>query len=479
MKTIALCCLSAGLLASACDDNLTRVGITIQPPEDLITVYTDTFRMKAVTVKQDSIFAKTSSCMLGEMYDPIYGTIKADFLCQFYCVEGFEFSHTPYNGKIDSIELFIDYAYNSSGGVSAYGDTLAPMQVSVYPINKPVKRNFYTNDNPENYCDMDHPLGVSTYTPYDLSISDSIRSLSSYMPNVRVKLPVELGQKFYDESINHPETFDSQSAFNEFFPGVYVTNTFGSGNLILTQGEYIALRISYNYAVEDSQGQDSLVYYSQWFLSSKEVCQITRFKNGRIDHLLAENPTHTYVKSPAGLCTKLIIPTTEIAQRLDIQDRFINGFTLNLKYLPADEWDFALLPPSHLLILPEDSVTTFFENANVEDNITSFISYSNDVTSSGVTPSPNTTTGGYSYTSRAYTFGNISNLLKTHILRSPDKDLSLLVLPVYRETRTSNSIYYTASISHTLSPSSLKIRTDGDLMQVVVVSSKFENKAEQ
>ncbi|MDR0700345.1 MAG: DUF4270 domain-containing protein [Tannerella sp.] len=468
-KLIALCSLLTGLITGACDDNLTMVGTTIQPPEDLITVYTDTFQMEIMTVRLDSIFAKTSTCMLGEMYDPIYGTIKSDFLCQFYCEEGFEFSTTPYNGKIDSIDLVIYYPVNSYGGVSAYGDTIVPMQVSVFPINNPLIRNFYTNDNPEKYCDMSNPLGACTYTAYDMSIPDSVRS--SIAPSIRVKLPVELGQKFYDETINNPSTFASQRSFNEFFPGVYITNTFGSGNLILTQGEDIYIYISYTYAETDSQGQDSLVYGVKRFRNSKEVYQINRFKNDNINHLLEENPSHTYIKSPAGVCTKLVIPTVEISKTLDVQERFINSFALKLKYLPVDEWDFSYAPPSHLLLLPEDSVTTFFENANIEDNNVSFISYDN----AGY-DSASDTYSGYSSDTRTYAFGNISNLLKTHIENSPDKDLCLLALPVYREITSYGSSYYTQGITHTLTPSGLKIRKDDELMKMVLLSSKFENK---
>lgn len=474
-KHIAMCSLLTGLILGACDDNPTKVGMTIQSPDDLLTVYTDTFQMTASTVKLDSIFAKTTTCMLGEMYDPVYGTIKSDFLCQFYCEEGFQFSEIPHDGKIDSIDLFISYMYNSLGGLIAYGDTIAPMQVSVFPIDRPLKRAFYTNEDPEIYCDMNDPLGTSTYTVYDMTVADSIRNLSNYYPNIRVKLPIELGQKFYDETINNPSSFASQRAFNDFFPGVYITNTFGSGNLILTSGEYISIRISYTYTKQGSEGQDSLVYGSQWFYSSKDVFQINRFKNSQIDRLLEENPTHTYIKSPAGVCTKLVIPTTEISKKLDIQDRFINNFVLNLKYLPADEWDYAYAPPSYLLLLPEDSVTSFFESASVENNITSYISYMNSDGSYSYS-SAYATPSGYSSYTRTYAFGNISRLLETHIKNSPDSDLRVLVLPVYREYQESNSSYYTSGITHTLTPSGLKIRTDEELMKIVILSSKFENK---
>ncbi|MDR3251096.1 MAG: DUF4270 domain-containing protein, partial [Tannerella sp.] len=390
------------------------VGTTVQPPEDLITVYSDTFQMKASTIRLDSVYAKSTNCLLGEMYDPVYGTVKADFICQFYCEEGFKFPRTPYGGRIDSVELLVFYEY-----ASCFGDTLTPMQVTVYPIDKPLKKNFYTNDNPESYSDMNHPLGATSYTVRDLSVSDSIRNLDSYTPFIRVKMPVALGQKIYDETVNNPSSFDTQSSFNEFFPGVYITTTFGSGSIIMSQGENVSMRMFYNYAETDSEGQDSLVLAAQWFTVSKEVTQINRFSNSLLDDLLVENATHTYIKAPSGVCTRLVLPTKEISQNVDIQDRFINNFTLNLKYLPEEERSFAYTPPVHLLLLPEDSVKAFFEGGKIEDSRTSFLSFDGS--------SSSTSSLGYSSSGRTYYFGNISTLLKTHINNSPDKDLSLLV----------------------------------------------------
>ena len=179
-----------------------------------------------------------------------------------------------------------------------------------------------------------------------------------------------------------------------------------------------------------------------------------------------------------GVCTKLVIHTTNISGEMDVQDSLINGFTLNLRYLPADEWVFAYSPPSHLLILPEDSVKTFFENGNTENYATSFVSFMYDVSGTYSTSytSSSTTAYGFNPTTRIYSFGNISNLLKAHIKNSPEKDLNVLVLPVNRAYTSSNSTIYTTGISHTLTPAGLKMRKDEDFMKIVVLSSKFEDK---
>jgi hypothetical protein len=320
---------------------------------------------------------------------------------------------------------------------------------------------------------MNNPLGSASYTLYDYTIPDDLHESGEYTPMIRVKLSTELGQKFYDETINNPSSFENQSKFNAFFPGVYITNTYGSGCLLKTESERIAIRMFYSYP----ETPDSLVSTAQWFYVSKDVVQINRFKNSNIDQLLVDNPAHTSVKSPAGVCTKLVLPTTEISKEIDIKDRIINGFSLSLKYLPEDEWSFACMPPSHLLLIPEDSVTSFFENRSIENNTTSYVSfmnydgyYSQYFTSSAGTPY------GYSPYNRTYTFGNISRLLKEHIENSPDKDLSLLVIPVTRKVTTYNNAYYTTDVAHSFNLSGVKIRTEPENMRVIVLSSKYESK---
>jgi len=469
----------AAIATTSCNDDLTTVGTSVLPPEDIITAYTDTFLLKAETVLLDSVFAKTSECMLGEIYDPEYGLLKSDFICQFYCEEGFKFPQTPLNGRIDSTSLFIMYPASSW-----YGDSLTPMQVSVFEVDKPLKRNFYTNDEPEIYCNMSRPLAAAAYTAYDKSISDSIRALEStdanyYSPNICIRLPQEFGQKIYDETVNNPASFVNQNAFNQFFPGFYVTTTFGSGNMIKTLGEYIVMRMYYSYNSEGggSEGQDTILRYYQDFYVTKEVIQLNRFKNSHIETITAPQPNYTYIKTPAGVCTRLTVPTAEIAKKIDVKERFINDFTLKLKFLPNDDVDYAYAPPPYLLILPEDSVKQFFENGNVEDYKTSFVSYDGYNYSSVYY-----TQYGYSTSNYTYYFGNMSSLLKVHIEQAPDKDLKLMVIPVIRTTSGSSSYYattstyYTTEISNSLYLTGIKIRTEEQYMKVGVLSSKFENR---
>lgn len=451
-------CLGASLF-SGCNDELSSIGTSIQPSDDTIAVYTDTFRIKTTTVLLDSIYAKTTAAQLGELYDPVYGNLKSDFMCQLYCPSGFKFEHTPIDGKIDSVLYriyYIDMTGSSYNGAWA-GDSLAPMRAEIFKITSPLEKNYYTDFDVNQYCDMSQPLGSKTYTAFNASVPDSVRfnTLVRYTPSVDIKIPVEFGQNFYDETINNPGSFASQEAFNEFFPGIYATTTFGSGNILSVSSS--SLQIYYTYMTEGYLGNDSLALGVESFSTTQEVIQRNHFSNMDMSHLLADQQ-YTYLKTPAGVCTKVTIPTSEIAEIMS--DRIINNIPLTLKAMPQAESEFTYPTPTYLLILPEDSVKTFFEEGRVEDKQTSYLA-SNSTTDK-----------------RTYTLSNFSNLMKKQIDEHPDQDLELLVIPVERTTE-SNSYTgetYSKTITHYMAPSGATLRKDDEVMQLYITSCKYAEK---
>lgn len=451
--------LSLGIsILSGCNDELTQVGTGIQPENDRPLVYADTFYMKAKTMRTDSVYARTIYGSLGEIYDPLYGNLKSDFMCQFYCPEDFRFKETPYNGKIDSVEFTIYY------NRSWTGDSLTPMRAQLYEVTTPLTRDFYTNINPEKYCNMQKSLGMQTYTARDLSVSDSLwnatttsnsQTVYSYDPRLTIRMPQEIGQRFYEATINTPEVFKNQNTFNEFFPGIYVTNTYGTGNILNIDGTQ--MNIFYKYVMKGSAGQDSIVQTAEVFSATSEIIQLNRFKNTDMSHLLEPNDSIAYLKSPAGVYTQLTIPAQDIAPI--IKGRIVSNFSLSLKALPQEDWKYAFAAPTNILILPKDSTDAFFKSNSVENNITSYL-------------------GTYNTSTRTYTFGNIARLLKTHIENSPDEDLVINVLPVERRIGKTTNYYgqtsdYTVAIENYLKPSGVKLRIDKDAMEVRVVTIEY------
>lgn len=438
-------------ILGGCNDELSEVGSSIQPDGDKSFVYVDSFQLSAKTVLMDSVYARTTSGLLGEIYDPLYGNIKSDYLCQFYCPENYQFQNTPLNGVIDSMDLRIFYS-------SWVGDSLTPMQVTVYPITTVPERNFYTNVDPEKYCDMQTVLGQKMYTAYDVTISDSVRNgltSTTYTPVVRVKLPTEIGQDFYNETVNNPSSFENQDAFNQYFPGLYITNTFGSGNLLTVY--QTSFFIYYRYTVEGSAGQDSIVNGREQFNVTREVIQLNHVANANLEPLLLPDEKYTYMRTPAGVYTELTLPITEIKET--VGSRFLNNLPLTLHAMPQENWDYAFEPPSYLLLLPTDSVKGFFEQNKVENNETAFLS------------------GIYDSSTRTYTFGNISNLIKYQLENAPDEDLQVSVIPVSRETQSDSysGTEYTVTLSNYMLPSGVKIVKDNDYMKVGLTTSEYNS----
>jgi len=449
IKLVVLLGLILGItILGGCNDNLTEVGINTMPPTDGVEARADTFYMTSQTLMSDSVYARTTAGALGELVDPMFGTLKSDYLCQFYCPDNFSFNHTPVNGKIDSVEFKVFYK-------SWTGDSLTPMRVQLYQVTTPLQKNYYTNIDPKQFSDMKLLLGNKTYTAHDMTVSDSIRTSGSFMPNISVRMPKDFGQHFYDETINHPASFANQDAFNKFFPGIYVTTTFGTGNIINVYSS--EMYIFYKYITTGSAGQDSIVKTYENFNVTNEVIQLNRFKNSNVSHLIQPNDSVSYLRSPAGVYTELTIPSKAIAST--INGRILSNMNLKLKALPQDDWDFAFEPPLDILILPSDSVDKFFKNNQIENNNTIFRT-------------------SYSYFSRSYDFSNICNILKDHIEKAPDKDLRVSIIPIERKIGSTSSYYgnstYTTAINNYLKPSGVKLRTNKEAMRLRIVTIKYK-----
>lgn len=434
--------LGAAILGG-CNDDLGLVGPSIQPPEDRIPVYNDTFHIQVSTVRMDGVYAKTDSALLGEIYDPLYGNLKSDYMCQFYCPDNYQFAHTPIDGRIDSVDFKIYYK-------SSVGDTLVPMRAEIFQLTSPLKKDYYTNFNPEEYCNMQQSLGMRTYTAYNENATEA----EINYPRVTIPVPQDFGQRFYDETINRPETFKNQETFNEFFPGLYVTTTFGTGNVLNVESSF--LNIYYKYYIKGSAGQDSAVVGQESFNVTQEVVQLSRFKNTDMGPLLQPNEDMAYLKSPAGVCLKITLPMKEIEPV--VKGRVLNNLPLTLQAYPQENWKYAFQPIPYLLILPEDSVKSFFENGKVNDQITAFASSRFN-----------------SVISQAYSFGNLSKLVEYQIKNAPGQDVSLMVIPVYvtSSTNSYSGTTITTSVTNYMVPAGVKVRKDKEARQIVITSADY------
>ena len=425
----------------SCSDELNTIGGSVQPPSDLITTATDTISLNAKTVSMyDSVYARTTKGVLGQYEDNLFGTIKSDYLCQFYFPEDAKFSDTFV--KLDSVLFVIDF-------INYQGDSLAPMGLTVYPVDRPLVEDFYTNADPTKYSDVKNPLTSRAYT----IAGSEVISTSTKQRQISSDLGLPFGQAIYDAWKDG--TIKDDKTFNDFFPGVYVTTTSGSGSLLNVLYTSIDMYYTKTYVDTANVTRDTTAYFS--LSVTPEIIQLNHITNKNPEELFVEETNATYLKTPAGVYTEVVLPVGQIAQNMEKSDMStVNSaiFTLKGYTEKEDDSDFSLGRPTSLLLIPKDSIDSFFKGRKLPDGK---LYYTGSRTSSNI-----------------YSFGNISSLITAYKDKNID-EVTCVVLPVSMEYsyNASTGASQLVGVYNYMVPSTAILRSDPENMRVELVYSKF------
>ena len=372
----------------SCDDTLRQVGFSIQPQGDKLFVATDTLYVQAKTIKVDSVFSRTKYPVLGEYTDPVFGSIKSDYMGEFFYTEGATFKE---GAIIDSVKMMVSYS-------SLIGDSITPMRLSVYQIDKELPRNQnYTNIDPAKYADMSAPLGSkmftgknATYRKETYGSGFNAQTITVY--DIKVPLPKTIGDSFLEEykKPNHG-VFNTADTFRKYFKGLYITTTFGNSTIMNI--EMTSLYVHYKYLDKggSSKKTDTIRTSSFRLNMTPEVTQINYIRNNN-ELLLLPNDKHAFVKSPAGVNTEITFPISQIHTKLKNQALNQARFTVYALPEPSENKFVRLNPPMNLLLVNKDSLHGFFEKRKLPDNVTSYLATFNKSTYS-------------------YDFGNVSAMI--------------------------------------------------------------------
>ena len=441
--------LSIVALLYSCDDSLKNIGFTIQPEGDRITVGTDSLFVNAKTVSVESLlpdgmFAKTKKPVLGEYKDPLYGTTKSDYVGEFYYPEGSKF---PKNTTIDSVRVAVFYN-------TWKGDSVAPIGLSVYEVNKSLPSgSHFTNFDPTDYVDTSAPMGKSVFSPANIEVPKAEREQPDYYHRAFVDLPLSFGERIYNLS-ETIEDLDTDS-FKEHIKGLYLTTDFGTGAIVTV--DYTYLYVHYNYLDEkgSSTNEDTIRTGSMILNTTPEVIQINQIQN-KNDKLLEQNDEYTYIKSPAGVYTEIEFPLTEKADKLNNQA--LNLAKFRVTALPDVDTDvkFKLTPSPYLLLVNKDDLKEFFEKRMVPDNVTSFYAQLDQTT----------------YT---YDFGNLAAMIN-HYKQENDgevKDLNYVLVPIDVEISNINNQAQITAIYNQMTPTGTTLLKSKAKMKLDLVFSKL------
>lgn len=427
-----------------CDDNTAGLGLGMFPGSDQnINGKLSTFDVTTESVHTGEVYAMTNVGYIGKFTDEIFGTYQAGFLAELNCpagmtfpgvyngtaldgdkkatntmvdeeglgddVEGIYNNENKLIGNIHTIELYLWYS-------SYFGDSLTACRLSVYELNKNLdtEHAYYTNIDPEEYYDHANTdnslLGTKAYTAVDLSVKDSIRKLSTYVPSVHVsfrdKAAKEIGKEIIKRANELGVNFDNKE-FRKIFKGIYVKSDYGDGTVLYI--DQAQMNVVYKcYAVDtitgiklkknvvkEGESKDSTYYGYRIFATTREVIQANQLDNDKAAIQDCINkPEWTYLKSPAGIFTQLTLPVSQIAEKL--QGDTLNAVKLGIPiYNETSDKKFGMSMPRSVLLIRKKYKDSFFKDNKLSDGITSSLFDNSSSTSSF----------------NQYTFNNITQMI--------------------------------------------------------------------
>ena len=393
----------AGIFAS-CDDTTDEVGSSLTSPTDRLIVDYGTFNISSETVKLDNVISRSSIGYLGKLKDSETGSyITGNFIGQLQSMEGYEFLSRDNlvltNGEIiaDSCRLYVYYSTYT-------GDSTVSMKCKLHEMAKPLSEaeTYSVDFKPtyENgYLRENGMTKSTTYSLIDYSISDTARWAGTYRyfnicldneytdvdGNKYNNYGTYIMRKYYEPGGS--EKFkNSYNFIHNICPGFYLEHTGGIGcmaNIALTQ------LIVYFRDIKADTIHKNIVLFG----GTEEVLQKTNFtQDNAVIEKLKDEGDHTYLKTPAGLYTQVKLPVDQVFNGHE-NDTLNTARVTFIRENNSQETNSYTIPvPQQVMIIPADSVETFFAEDKVTDNRSSYLT-------------------SYSSSANGYTFNNISGMM--------------------------------------------------------------------
>lgn len=419
-----------GIGISSCGDENSMIGSSIVDTD--LEIVVDSSFQKMVTAKSipnDSVVGRTITQLIGRISIPGYGKLETDFLTQFMSASTFD---TVGVDRLDSLVLYL--SYNTE---SFTGDSLAPMQLSVYPLEKQLKSPVYSSIDPaEYYSAQSAPIALKSYNASFLGLPDSLVELG--YKTIRVKLPDAMAEQLFEKYKTDPLVFSSPSRFTQYFPGFYVKTSYGSGCVVNVQNSVMNLHYTKTTVIND---KDSTYASTQTLMAVTPEISTGNHIRLEIDPTLQSNidAGRVYLQAPAGLNVLLHFPTREIVRSFEesvgaggstIQG-LINSLILEVPLKELPKSNYKLEPPQFLLFVRKSELQSFFEKKELADNVRSFYAeYNSD-------------TRKYSFTGLRTFLNDVIEKKRQGIeITDADEEIVLVPVSVYSETVSSGSSYY-------------------------------------
>lgn len=431
------CCIFA---LPACEDSSNVGGSLVQPN---VTINVDSnFIITGKSFHQASFDSRAETMLLGALDMKGVGSYNSSVVTQLMAATSLTMPDSIPLDSISGMALKLSYR---KGALT--GDSLTPCQVKVYQLTKQLPAGIQSNFDPTGYYSNQSLLGYKNYTASVLGLDSAAKK--DYFGHIKVDMPIALAHKFVTRYRTDPSVFQWPATFNEYFPGLYIENSFGRGCMVnLTVAEmavYYQRKKRTTMVINDSV-QTVVVSHTDSatiFSTAPEVLSSNNLHmtvDPRITQM-ADNGK-VILMSPCGYLASVHIPAQELVNRYN-STNFDLAVVNNLIFsIPAKsvENNYGLLPPPSLLLVRRCDMNSFFaENRIPDGNKKSFWG------------SYNSSTGLYTFSSmRQY----IVDLIKEGGTVS-EEDMDFVLVPISLETETNtltNTTYVTSCTPYIYQP---------------------------
>lgn len=435
MKHLFNVILAAAVLLAlyACTDETIGVSIT----DSVSSIIEDSsFVITGQSVRNERVQMRTTTKMLGSLACDGFGSVSASAVTMWMPAMNIDTNGIK-SEWIDSCRLKLRIP--TSDGFT--GDALAPMRLNVYRLNKALPSPIYSDFDPTSYYDSNDLLASEAYSPQSgwIEVGQSYVSGSLQIDTTRVisiPMPTSLARELFTAYVSTPEKFSSPKAFADIFPGIYITNSYGSGHVINIRATELDVYYHKHVNLGDTAEVDSA--HSQTYLASTPEVISNNIIHFDIDDAVTEmvNRGEAVIAAPAGYEVQVRFPVQDIIDKyranVGNNQSIINSLSLELPVsVPATQYD--ITPPTYLLMVKTSKKDTFINGDSLANNEDSFYAI-------------------YDSKSQTYTFTGlrnyIMNILENQGGIATEDDINFTITPVDVTTYVysqSYSYYYYSS----------------------------------
>lgn len=428
LRLLSAAMLPASLL-TACENTTEGIGSSLMQGESEVVVHNE-FPLAGHSTPNDRIESRTIVQLLGDISAEGYGNFTSDFVCQFMPASKLVTDGVTVN-DIDSMKLIL--AYPNGAYV---GDSIAPMGLEVFLLNRQLPSPVYSSLDPGEYCDINAaPLASHIYVGNAQGQSDSIQALS--YREIQVNLPVKLARDLFTLYVDNPSAYSFPSEFAKHFPGIYVRNSYGEGRV--TQIQQTTMVMYYHTTATDSEGNQVITRHEgNYFAVTPEVISNNNI-SFTIDPALQTRIDNgePIIVAPVGRDVEITFPVKDVIDYY-VDNRgplsVVNSLTMSI---PAEtiENNYGIAPPQNLLMVLSSKKEEFFLNNSLSDDKTSFLATYNSATNS------------YSFSSLRSYFLNMLEKYNAEGTIDPD-DATFTLTPVILSTESTSNGYYGSSTTY-------------------------------